>query len=101
MKIIAKNYDYTLRLGNDCTLYVDDAATGKRLFESDPNNNIITIAWQFYKVTRNRVPADLFDDIVLALDNVEAFAGGIHPDTVARFNDMINAPSWKLLGWLL
>lgn len=100
MKTIAKTYDYTLYLGNDCTLYVDDIATGKRLFESNPNDNISTIAGQFYKATRH-VPADLFDELVLALDKVDAFAGGIHPDTVARFNGMVNTPSWKLLGWLL
>lgn len=100
MKTIAKTYNCTLHLGNDCTLYVEDIATGKRLFESNPNNDIATIACQFYQATDN-VPATLFDYIVLALDKVEAFAGGIHPDTVARFNSMINAPSWKLLGWLL
>lgn len=100
MMIIAKNYDYTLRMGDDCTLYVDDTATGKRLFESNPNNSIDTIAWHFYKFTRNSVPADLYADIVLALNKVEGFAGGIHPDTVARFNSMLDAPSWKLLGWL-
>lgn len=100
MMTIAKNYNYTLRMGNDCTLYIDDATTGKRLFESNPNESITTIAGQFHKATGN-VPAELFDDIVVALDNVEAFAGGIHPDTVARFNSISDAPSWQLLSWLL
>ena len=100
MKTIAKTYDYTLYLGNDCTLYVDDIVTGKRLFESNPNDNISTIAGQFYKATRH-VPADLFDDLVLALDRVEGFAGGIHPETVKRFNEMADRPSWRVLGWLL
>lgn len=101
MMIIAENYDYTLRIGSDCTLYVDDTATGKRLFESSPNDSINTIAWQFYKFTRDSVPADLYTDVVLALNNVRGFAGGIHPNTVTRFNSMLDAPSWKLLGWLL
>ena len=100
MMTIESTATYTLHMGSDCTLYVDDATTGKRLFESNPNDSITAVAWAFYRAT-GEVPSELFEVIVLALDEVEGFAGGIHPNTVARFNSMADAPSWKLLGWLL
>lgn len=104
MITITTTYNYTLHLGNDCTLYLNDAR-GKRLFESNPNDTLNTIHEKLRKrgtdhETTHDAYCYMFDDIVLALDKVEGFAGGIHPETVARFNEMLDAPSWRLLQWL-
>ena len=105
MMTITTTRTYTLRMGNDCTLYVYDER-GRECFESNPNDSMTGILHELME--RRQECAAIEDaryylacDLVLALDDVEGFAGGIHPETVKRFHEMADRPSWQLLSWLL
>lgn len=105
MITISINANYTLRMGNDCTLYVYNERE-RMVYESDPNASMSAIIGELQTRRQDGITMDdaayyLTSDIVLALEEVEGFAGGVHPDTIQRYNQMKDAPSWQLLQWLL
>ena len=105
MMTITANAAYTLCMSDDCTLYVYDPR-GRQVYESDPNISMNAILAELRERRYESGAIDdasyyLASDIGLALESVKGFAGGIHPDTVKRFYEMADAPSWKLLCWLL
>ena len=105
MITVATTRTYSIRMGNDCTLYVYDER-GRKRFESNPNDSMTDILNELLERRQECNAIEdaryyLTCDLVLALDDVEGFAGGIHPETVKRFNEMADRPSWRVLGWLL
>ena len=107
MKTIATTHTYTLRMDNDCTLHVYDAHK-REVYESDPNASLNAIQVQLFERMQEfggfaliAATANLMVDIIHALQDVEGFAGGELQATDDRVCEMMEKPSWQLLGWLL
>lgn len=96
MMTITATRTYTLRMGNDCTLYIYDER-GCKCFESNPNDSINVIDMTIMSDAQDcKVPMDAAQEFLATLTQALAEVGADD-----RMAEMINRPSWKLLGWLL